>query len=96
MRRLGKEEQIIVDVYVDALIITGGREITCFKRVMAARFRICDLGLLSYYLGIEVKQGRSVVTLCQLAYLEKLVERIGMADCQTCATPMEEKLKASR
>ena len=35
MRRLG-EEQIIVDVYVDDLIITGGREITRFKRVMAA------------------------------------------------------------
>ena len=37
-----------------------------------------------------------MVTLCQLAYAEKLVERISMADCQPCATPMEEQLKASR
>ena len=43
-------------MYVDNLIVTGARteDINSFKREMAARFRMTDLGALSYYLGIEV------------------------------------------
>ncbi|CAA0831030.1 cysteine-rich RLK (RECEPTOR-like protein kinase) 8 [Striga hermonthica] len=96
-RRRGKEE-LIVGVYVDDLIITGAREedINGFKREMAARFRMSDLGQLSYYLGIEVKQGRDSITLCQRAYAGKLLERSGMADCKSCVTPMEERLKLTK
>ena len=52
----GKEE-LVVGVYVDDLIVTGARveDIDSFKREMAARFRMSDLGALSYYLGIEVR-----------------------------------------
>ena len=44
-------------MYVDDLIITGARaeDIDSFKREMTVRFRMSDLGVLSYYLGIEVK-----------------------------------------
>ena len=47
-------------MYVDDLIITRAWEedIDGFKCKMAARFRMSDLSLLTYYLGIEVKQGR--------------------------------------
>jgi hypothetical protein len=89
----GKEE-LVVGVYVDDLIITGARteDINGFKREMAARFR----GQLSYYLGIEVKQGSDSISLGQRAYAEKLLERGDMADCKPCATPMEERLKLSK
>ena len=55
-RRWGKEE-LVVDVYVDDLIISGARveDIDSLKREMAARSRMSDLGTLSYYLGIEVR-----------------------------------------
>ena len=54
------EEELIVGVYVDDLIITGARaeDIDRFKHEMTARFRMSDLGALSYYLGIEVRQGK--------------------------------------
>ena len=47
-------------MYVDDLIITSARteDINSFKREMTARFRMSDLGALSYYLGIEVRQGK--------------------------------------
>ncbi|XP_066360981.1 uncharacterized mitochondrial protein AtMg00810-like [Miscanthus floridulus] len=60
---------------------------------MAARFRMSALGALSYYLGIEVRQGNEVLTLDQSAYASKLLERSGMAECKPCVTPMEERLK---
>ena len=61
---MGKEE-LVVGVYVDDLIITGARteDINSFKREMAACFRMSDLGALSYYLGIEVRQGKEELTL---------------------------------
>ncbi|KAL9273928.1 Retrovirus-related Pol polyprotein from transposon TNT 1-94-like protein [Drosera capensis] len=48
---------LIVGVYVDDLIVTGGntREVKSFKKQMMTEFEMSDLGLLSYYLGIEVK-----------------------------------------
>ena len=55
-----------------------------------------DLGALSYYLGIEVKQGKEKVTLGQRAYTLKLLERAGMTGCKPMATPMEERVKLSK
>ena len=93
----GKEE-LVVGVYVDDLIVTEARaeDIDGFKCEMAARFKISDLGALSYYHGIEVRQGKQSISLGQRAYVEKLLEHDGMAECKPCATPMEERLKLSK
>ena len=92
------KEKLVVGVYVDDLIVTGARaeDIDAFKYEMAARFKMSDLGALSYYLGIEVRQGKQSISLGQRAYTEKLLERGGMAECKPCATPMEEHLKLSK
>ncbi|XP_066361409.1 uncharacterized mitochondrial protein AtMg00810-like [Miscanthus floridulus] len=63
---------------------------------MAAYFRMSDLGALSYYLGIEVRQGKDELMLGQSAYASKLLERSGMAECKSCVTPMEERLKPKK
>ena len=55
-----------------------------------------DLGALSYYLSIEVRQGKEAFTLDQSAYASKLLERSGMAKCKPCVTPMEERLKLTK
>jgi hypothetical protein len=49
---------LLVGVYVDDLIISGPyvKDISVFKNEMKKKFSMSDLGLLSYYLGIEVKQ----------------------------------------
>ena len=47
---------LLVGVYVDDLIIVGAdaEEVEKFKAAMKQRFDMSDLGLLSFYLGIEV------------------------------------------
>ncbi|XP_066361331.1 uncharacterized mitochondrial protein AtMg00810-like [Miscanthus floridulus] len=55
-----------------------------------------DLSALSYYLGIEVRQGKVVLTLGQSAYALKMLEQSGMAKCKPCVTPMEERLKLTK
>ncbi|WVZ75291.1 hypothetical protein U9M48_023361 [Paspalum notatum var. saurae] len=55
-----------------------------------------DLGTLTYYLGIEVRQGRRGIELSQAAYARKVLEKAGMGACNPCATPMETRLKLSK
>ncbi|WVZ50178.1 hypothetical protein U9M48_001456 [Paspalum notatum var. saurae] len=89
---------LVVGVYVDDLVITGAskKEIEAFKAQMKKTFRMSDLGLLTYYLGIEVEQRKDGITLCQSSYARKLLERSGMGKCRPNKTPMEEKLKLSK
>jgi len=49
---------VILGVYVDDLIVTGGNpnNVKTFKNEMMTEFEMIDMGLLSYYLGIEVDQ----------------------------------------
>uniref|UniRef100_A0ACD5WTY3 Uncharacterized protein n=1 Tax=Avena sativa TaxID=4498 RepID=A0ACD5WTY3_AVESA len=91
-------KRVLLGVYVDDLIVTGADddELTKFKREMTEKFSMSDLGLLSFYLGIEVKQQKEGITISQAAYAEKLLHRAGMADCNSAATPMEPRLKLSK
>lgn len=89
--------RVVVGVYVDDLIITGANSVLVkeFKREMQQVFRMSDLGLLSFYLGIEVKQRRGAITLGQAAYARKLLEKAGMGSSNPCQTPMEVRLQLS-
>ena len=55
-----------------------------------------DLGLLSYYLDIEVRQGPSRIDISQTAYTQKLLEKAGMAGSNSCHVPMEPRFKLSK
>jgi hypothetical protein len=87
-----------VGLYVDDLVITDTKdaEVVAFKEEMKATFQMSDLGLLSFYLGIEVHQDDSGITLRQTAYAKRVIELAGLTDCNPALTPMEERLKLSR
>jgi hypothetical protein len=63
---------------------------------MQAQFKMSDLGLLSFYLGIEVHQRRDGISLSQAAYAHKVLDKAGLADCNPCHTPMEPRFKLSK
>jgi hypothetical protein len=90
--------RLVVGVYVDDLVITGGNDtdITAFKEEMKANFKMSDLGLLHYYLGLEVTQSKAGITICQKAYATKILESAGLAGCSPSVTPMEPRLKLSK
>ena len=89
---------MLVGVYVDDLVITGTKdaEVAAFKEEMKATLQMSDLGPLSFYLGIEVHQDDSGITLRQTAYAKRVVELTGLTDCNPALTPMEKRLKLSR
>jgi hypothetical protein len=93
-----KRSKLIVGVYVDDLIITGPSttEIGKFKEQMKNLFSMSDLGLLSYYLGIEVKQMSSGIFLSQSGYAARILQKSGMEKCNPVQAPMEAGLHLSK
>ncbi|GJV60668.1 ribonuclease H-like domain, reverse transcriptase, RNA-dependent DNA polymerase [Tanacetum coccineum] len=77
-----KTSTLIVGVYVDDLIITGTprKEIDLFKSQMEDKFEMSDLGLLAYYLGIEVTQTGGEITIKQSGYINKILKETSMTD----------------
>jgi hypothetical protein len=96
--RKNKGFQLIVGVYVDDLVITGANSayIVVFKKEMTKAFKMSDLGLLRYYLGIEVIQSTDGITLSQGAYVVMILEKAGMTCCNFRQTTMECRLKLSK
>ena len=56
---------IFVGCYVDDLVIVSNNldAVKEFKRLLAARFKLADMGDLQWILGMEVKRNRKVRTL---------------------------------
>jgi hypothetical protein len=91
-------QPLVIGVYVDDLLIIGpvDEDIAKFKQETKEQFHMNDLGLLTYYLGIEVCQDNSRITLCQSSYACKLLEKTGMVNCNPSSTPMEARLQLAK
>ena len=70
---------------MDDLVITGthSSKIEAFKLQMAEVFKMSDLGMLTYYLGIEVKQDEKGITLSPGSYAQKILEKGGGGGLQS-------------
>jgi hypothetical protein len=55
-----------------------------------------DLGLLTYYLGIENCHDSFEISLCQKSYARRLLEKMAMSDCTPCLSLMETRLKLTK
>ncbi|KAK1422289.1 hypothetical protein QVD17_25292 [Tagetes erecta] len=88
--RRTKTSTLIVGVYVDDLIVTGTskEEIDHFKSQMEQQFEMSDLGLLTYYLGIEVIQTKDAISIKQTGYINKILKETKMQDCNETKIPM--------
>ena len=97
-RKEMNNELLVVVVYVDDLLVTGTslKLIDVFKQEMATKFEMSDLGMLTYYLGIEVIQKEDGIVLKQDRYARRILEETGMASCNPTHIPMEMNSKFSK
>jgi hypothetical protein len=88
------DELVILLLYVDDLFLTGEEKlITECKKRLALEFEMKDLGLMHYFLGIEVWQSPERIFLNQGKYAVEILKRFNMLECKSMNTPMETKLK---
>jgi hypothetical protein len=63
------------------------------KRYLASEFKMKDIGLMHYFLGLEVWRYRREIFLGQGKYAVEILRRFRMEDCKPMATPMITNLK---
>ncbi|KAL5537784.1 hypothetical protein UlMin_045380 [Ulmus minor] len=85
----GRTTTLIVLVYVDDILITGSSntQIADLVAKLHSSFALRDLGLLAYFLGIEVSYDSKSMHLCQTKYISDLLDRNDMQDCKPAKTP---------
>jgi hypothetical protein len=87
------DEPVILLLYVDDLFLTGEEKlITDCKKKLAVEFKMKDLDLMHYFLGLEVWQSPEKIFLNQGKYAVEILKRFDMLECKSMNTPMETNL----
>jgi hypothetical protein len=82
-------QPVILILYVDDLFLTRDEGlITWCKRELISEFEMKDLGLMHYFLGLEVWQRQGEIFLAQGKYTMDVLKRFGMMDCKSMSTLM--------
>lgn len=78
---------LILVLYVDDLFLIGANPLIyqC-KRYLAHDFEMGDLGLMHYFLALEVWGNLGDIFISQGKYIVNLLERYGMVDYQFVST----------
>ena len=92
------ENQSIIAVYVDDLIIMtdNATDMSSTKRALEARFKMKDLGVLHYCLGITVQRKENVLELHQKFYLQQVLARFNMESANPVSTPANMSVKLQK
>ncbi|GJW88635.1 ribonuclease H-like domain-containing protein [Tanacetum coccineum] len=79
-------------IYVDDIVITGNdqSEIDAFKMFLSSKFLIKYLGLLKYFLGIEVLKNDQGICMTQRKYCLELLHQFGLLAAKPVATTLPE------
>ena len=76
-------------VWVDDLLIAASNIelMDKTKAILVQNFKMKDLGLASYFLGIQFKVNKNSVIMQQSKYVDKLLTKFSMEDCKIKLTP---------
>ena len=81
-------------LYVDNLFLTGEEKLILdSKRKLATKFEMKDLGMMHYFLGLEVWQKSGQIVLSQGKYVVEILKRFGIMDFKSMSTLMRTNLK---
>ncbi|KAG6469653.1 hypothetical protein ZIOFF_070583 [Zingiber officinale] len=88
---------LVACLYVDDLIYTSTSKLLLekFKKAMMDEFEMTDLGLMKYFLGLQVKQSKGEIIISQEKYVANILKKFRMENAKAVATPMalNEKLQ---
>ena len=81
------DDPLVLLLYVDDLFITGREKpIAACKKDLAAEYEMTDIGLMHYFLGLEVWQEPRHIFLGQGKYTVYILKIFQMEDCMPMDT----------
>ena len=69
---------LIISLYVDDLLVTGNKKCVVeeFKQEMMEIFEMTDLGLITFFLGMEIKQNENELFIYQKKYAREILKKV--------------------
>jgi hypothetical protein len=94
-KALANDDMIMLAVHVDDLLGAAASSealIDDLHHYLNSKFKCKVVGAVEHFLGVRVTRDRAnrTIHLDQQAYLERMLERYGMADCSPAPTPAAE------
>lgn len=87
-------------VYVDDFIVFSNdkQEANSLIKALSAKFKIKNLGQVKQYLGmrIQISKDLNVITVDQEHYIEQLLKKFDMSNCNPADTPIECQLNLEK
>ena len=77
----------------DLFLTRNEKQIVECKKKLVVEFEMKDLGLMHYFLGLEVWKSLEEIFLNQRKYAVEILKRFNMLECNVMATPMDTNLK---
>jgi len=89
-RKTDKNDLLIVQVYVDDIIFGATNETMCddFSKLMESEFEMSMMGELKFFLGLQIKQHKDGIFICQEKYIKDLLKKYKMNEAKIMTTPM--------
>ncbi|XP_019262539.1 PREDICTED: uncharacterized protein LOC109240364 [Nicotiana attenuata] len=86
---------VILVVYVDDILLAGSdiAEMTALKQFLDDQFKIKDLGLVHYFMGLEVSSHPDGYVLHQHKYTSDLLEEFKCSHLSPLSTPLDPSIK---
>ena len=91
-----ESDGMMIVLYVDDLLIIGKADMVAeVREKIATRFDVVFLGPVNRFLGMVIERDRSTrrIYLSQSGYIERNLERVGLAKCNGVSTPLIPKEK---
>ena len=78
----------ILAIYVDDCVLIGNEEnILDMKKILNSKYKMKDLGELTYIIGIEVERTKDHTKIHQSSYILEVLKEFNMLDCKPVVTP---------
>lgn len=91
---------MLVMIWVDDILIAynNNDEEEKLRRALSTKFRMKYLGEASVILGINITRNRKqrTISIDQRKYIEQILEKFGMRECNPVSTPMDINVKFSK
>lgn len=95
--KISETDKLYILIYVDDVLLAGTdkSKVEKVKNALKENFKLKDLGLVSHFLGMIIKQdiikGETIIS--QTKYVENILQKYNMLECKSVTTPMDVNFK---
>nr|GEV78388.1 hypothetical protein [Tanacetum cinerariifolium] len=86
-----KGDILLVQIYVDDIIFGSTNKDLCksFEKLMKDKFQMSLMGELTFFLGLQVKQKKDGIFICQDKYVAEILRKFGLTDRKSASAPID-------